>query len=140
MQKVKVDSTNCSNCYLTGNSCVILDDLVLNTTQHTIILELASVVSLYVDLTPDIVANIAFDCVRSYQKENNKWVCSIFHLDIIKKKQIAYQLINELKRKLYDIGINPKKIESAISSIKGYYTDIYCIPVEEFMFDCAKAI
>jgi len=119
---------------------VILDDLVLNTTQRTIILELASVVSLYVDLTPDIVANMAFDCVRDYQKENNKWVCSIFHLDIIEKKQIAYQLIHELKRKLYDIGIIPKKIESAISSIKGYYTDIYCIPVEEYMFDCAKAI
>ena len=134
-EKVKVNLSNCSNCYRACNSCVILDDLVITTTQDATIRELANIVSLYIGLSPNFVVSLIFDSLRNYQKINNVWACSIFHLEVNEKKKVAFEMFSELALKLNDYGIHPKQIELSISAISGFYTDVYCYPVADYIQD-----
>jgi hypothetical protein len=81
------------------------------------------------------MVELVFSVLRNYQNQYNEWACSIFHLEIDEKKKRVYSILNDIKLKLHSRSFDPKAVEMGISAVIGFYSDVYLLPVSEFIED-----
>lgn len=137
MTNQRMKTENCKNCHLSNNYCVVIDDLVLNTTQFAGIQELASIATFYLNETPDEIVEIILNALKDYQTKYNKLACNFFHYLPEARTIMAEEIFERVANTFLALGYSVTDIKKCMKLIVDYWDKNYNISITEYIQSAA---